>query len=88
MKKTTKSMDRAIDAVPRAVYKACGICATPDLARVVARWLQRRAAGDPVPPLAAMVRHLFSKVAPCSETGVRRHCAACLGVDHTTGKKL
>lgn len=87
MKKSTRSLDRAIDAVAvDAPQKRCRVCASPDLDRIVRRWVERRARGDVVPSLQAMLSGLFRRVADCSYMGVLRHCRDCLGVDHKTGR--
>lgn len=66
----------------------CRVCAQMDLCRAVARWLQRRAAGESLPSLEAMHDQLFSKMGTTSPSALRRHVTRCLKLDHRTGRAL
>lgn len=88
MTKSTAQLDRMIDAVPVETRNCCGVCNDQKLSRAVARWLERRAAGEVLPSMHTMHRQLFGKIAKTSAATLSRHICKCLGLDHRTGRKL
>ena len=82
------ALDALIDAVPvPAARVRCHVCQNLDLAAMVKRWLERRAAGENLPGLETMTRDLFAKYSG-SVSSIGRHVRNCLHLNHRTGKPL
>lgn len=78
------NIDELLDGLARRP-RSCKICSDDKLARMVARWLDRKADPDDdfIVPLETFARALRGP-----DSTMRRHVARCLGRDHMTGAPL